>query len=105
VLHAPLIAFQPYLFDAQYLVRIHHHIKNRWFEISNVWRERQNITYPWCCHFMQIPFLCKLFHDANDCSDYICPKTHVDWAGTKPMPPRWDARDSPLEQLHTLHLF
>jgi hypothetical protein len=67
--------------------------------------ERQIITSPWCCHFMQIPFLCMLFHDANDSWDYICPKSHVDWSGTKPMPPRWDASNSPPEQLHTLRLF
>ena len=34
VLRAPLIVFQPYLIGAQYFVRNHHPISNRWFEIS-----------------------------------------------------------------------
>jgi hypothetical protein len=106
VLHARPIAFQPYLIGAQLLVRNQHPTRNRWFEISNVWRDRRNITYPWCCHLMQIPFLCKLFHDANDCLDYTYAPNPT-WTDLGPNPClRYETPAThPPEQLHTLHLF
>jgi hypothetical protein len=36
-----------------------------------LWRDGQNITSPWCCHFMQISFLLILFNDANYVRLYI----------------------------------
>ena len=79
------------------------HMKSLIWNIKHM--ERQNVTSPWCCHFMHVPFLCMLFHDANACWDYICHKSHVDRSRTKPMPARWDARDSPHEQMHTFVSF